>query len=334
MRQLILPLLLILYVASAYGQQRPQYSMYMVNPFILNPAVAGAENYIDIRMGYRKQWVNFDASPRTTFLSAHGPVGKAKCLGQRTKRKSSFGYHGIGGSFTHDLTGPSSRIYSNVAYAYHMKFAKNLFVSMGASVGAQSYRLDTQVLDVYVDQRADIEPYLELGKNKASIADISLGTWIYSNSFYFGAALTQLTAPDLEFQENPSLDPGKLNHHYFLTGGYKFMPTRELSILPSIMFKGVTPAPLSVDLNIKARWYEIVWAGLSYRHKDALTGMVGYIYQLPTKNAKFRKHYLDISYAFDLTLSDIRKYNHGTHEIIIGYRMPLPIPLACPSHYW
>jgi hypothetical protein len=52
------------------GQQRPQYTQHMINPFLVNPAVSGTEDYTDIRAGYRKQWVGFDGSPRTMYLSA------------------------------------------------------------------------------------------------------------------------------------------------------------------------------------------------------------------------------------------------------------------------
>jgi hypothetical protein len=30
-----------------FAQQRPQYTQYMVNPFLLNPALSGTEDYTD-----------------------------------------------------------------------------------------------------------------------------------------------------------------------------------------------------------------------------------------------------------------------------------------------
>src|SRR5690554_6258766 len=87
---------LILLSSVAFSQQRPQYSQYMVNPFVLNPAVAGVENYADIKAGYRNQWVNFDGHPVTYYLSAHMPIGKAMCVNPRIRHKKP-GYHGIGG---------------------------------------------------------------------------------------------------------------------------------------------------------------------------------------------------------------------------------------------
>jgi hypothetical protein len=42
-------------VQFTYAQQRPQYTQYVFNSFLLNPAVAGIENYVDLKAGYRSQ---------------------------------------------------------------------------------------------------------------------------------------------------------------------------------------------------------------------------------------------------------------------------------------
>lgn len=36
-------------------QQRPQYTQYIFNGFLINPAVVGIERYIDIKLGSRSQ---------------------------------------------------------------------------------------------------------------------------------------------------------------------------------------------------------------------------------------------------------------------------------------
>ena len=62
--------LLALWVAAgASAQQRAQYSQYMLNPFVLNPAVAGLEDFIDVRMGYRAQSVSYTHLTLPTICS-------------------------------------------------------------------------------------------------------------------------------------------------------------------------------------------------------------------------------------------------------------------------
>jgi hypothetical protein len=54
----------------------------------------------------------------------------------------------------------------------------------------------------------------------------------------------------------------------------------------------------------------MVWGGLSYRLKDAISVLLGYIYD--------EQFYF--GYAYDIGTTDLRKFNSGTHEIMIGYR--------------
>lgn len=62
------------FVAAA--QQRPHYTQYVINPFLVNPAIAGIENYTDLKMGVRDQWVGLNGAPKTTYFTIHSPLGK------------------------------------------------------------------------------------------------------------------------------------------------------------------------------------------------------------------------------------------------------------------
>jgi hypothetical protein len=58
------------------AQQRPQYTQYIFNNYLLNPALSGIENYVDFKAGFRKQWSGIDDAPQTTFASAHWNLGR------------------------------------------------------------------------------------------------------------------------------------------------------------------------------------------------------------------------------------------------------------------
>ena len=55
---------------------------------------------------------------------------------------------------------------------------------------------------------------------------------------------------------------------------------------------------------------EMVWLGTGYRFHEAITVMAGYNYD--------DKFYF--GYAYDIGITDLRQYNSGSHEIMIGYR--------------
>jgi len=78
---------------------------------------------------------------------------------------------------------------------------------------------------------------------------------------------------------------------------------------PSTLIKYTGAAPLQVDLNVNVLFKEMVWAGVSFRSGDSFTGLLEY-----QANDRFR-----VGYAHDFTISQIRDYSSGTHEIMIGF---------------
>jgi type IX secretion system PorP/SprF family membrane protein len=83
----------------------------------------------------------------------------------------------------------------------------------------------------------------------------------------------------------------------------------ELKFRPSFMLKYTENAPLQYDINLNLLISDIIWIGASYRSADAVTLLLEY-----QVNKKLR-----VGYSYDLTLSDIRSYSSGSHEIVIGY---------------
>ncbi|NJL15669.1 MAG: PorP/SprF family type IX secretion system membrane protein, partial [Microscillaceae bacterium] len=145
---------------GALAQQRFQFSQYMLNNFLLNPAVAGAYDYIDVRAGFRNQWTGFEDAPRSFFLSGHFSPrifkrDKAELvlptigtidyhLGKGTKASALSG--GFGGLFVYDQTGPISRIMFSLSYALHFPISDKLKASLGLQGGFIQYRLNNDEL--------------------------------------------------------------------------------------------------------------------------------------------------------------------------------------------
>jgi type IX secretion system PorP/SprF family membrane protein len=78
---LLLIFITILTVKDMSAQQDPQYTQYMYNMNIMNPAYAGSKESLSITALYRTQWAGLDGAPETITLSAHAPVGERVGLG-------------------------------------------------------------------------------------------------------------------------------------------------------------------------------------------------------------------------------------------------------------
>ncbi len=298
--------------SQGYGQQTTQYTQYMLEPFLVNPGVAGSKECLDIRAGYREQWSGFEGAPVQMYVNAHTsiPIKEKKHL----KLK-----HGVGGMVENDQTGPTSRTKVHLAYAYHFPFNRNLMVSAGLFAGFQQYRLNTNQIRV-IDFN---DPLVNESRSEFLVPEFSPGIWLYSETAYYGLTLRQT----LKNKFNEIGDNMELSHHFALIAGKRFEQENGVTWMPSALLKiapGSTPA---LDLNLLADFYDQFAVGLSYRNMDALAGVA---------QINFGK--FSLGYSFDFTTSKIRLANSNTHEISLGLNLcPQKgggkSTLSCPAYY-
>ena len=81
MKKLLLIFFTVLIAQQVTAQQDPQYTQYMYNMNIINPAYAGISEGLAIGALYRSQWVGLDGGPETYTFNMHSPVGKQLALG-------------------------------------------------------------------------------------------------------------------------------------------------------------------------------------------------------------------------------------------------------------
>ena len=119
---------LVLLVQFFKAQQLPQYTQYMLNDLAINPAIAGKDNFTDVRSNNRYQWVGMTDAPRTYMLTLHSPL----------KNK----HMGLGTHIYTDIVGPTRRIGLSLAYAYRIKIAEKTRLSFALSAGIQQWGID------------------------------------------------------------------------------------------------------------------------------------------------------------------------------------------------
>lgn len=322
MRRILLFLAIGIGVFSAKAQDIPQYSLYMTNNFLINPAIAGIENFADLKVGYRNQWSGFEGAPTTTYVSFHAPLLGDKRNKYRYQKNeqpqtgndrfsankkrlhgASIARHGLGGLLLIDKIGAFEKLQISATYAHHISLTKNLNLSAGLSAG---YIRNS----VNIGQINFGTPDNVTGHNLSSNGlSLSVGTWLYSSNFYIGVSSIQRFANDITL-ESGSLSFGK--RHYLITSGYKFSFGRKFTAIPSVLVKYASDdAALAADFNVLFEYNNRIWAGATYRHSDAL----GYVVGFDISN------FLDLEYAFDYTTSDLSNYSNNTHEITLGFKI-------------
>lgn len=321
------------------AQQKPHYTQYVMNQYILNPALTGIENYTDIKISHRHQWVGIQDAPVTTYLTIHGPIGKKdmkttatsfQVTGENPRGKNyweeytaSEPHHGIGLQVINDRTGPLNRFSAYATYAYHVGLSARTNLSAGLGAGITNISLNADKLSF---ASGGIDPAVYgTGILNRLRPDFNLGLYLYSADYFLGVSVQQIVPQKVQFSEGSVVtEQGKLVPHFFVTAGYRMNVGENFNLLPSVMLKYVNPAPLQVDLNAKLQYRDLVWAGLGVRPKDGISAMLG----INISNS------LNIGYSYDYNTSAINNFSKGTHEILVGFIIGNHYGDSCPRNVW
>ncbi|GAA4800232.1 type IX secretion system membrane protein PorP/SprF [Litoribaculum gwangyangense] len=283
---------------QSFGQQDPQFTQYMYNMSIINPAYATAEEGI-LNLGglYRSQWVGIEGAPKTGTFFAHTPINE----------KIEMGI-----SFTNDNIGDvvnENNIYADFAYVLPVGIESK--ISFGLKAGVTLF--DTN-FDGFILQSGGTNTDVAFDENiSRAFPNLGIGAFFFANNYYLGlSAPNMLSTKHLEDQ-NGIKATGVENVHYFLTGGYVFDINQNLKLKPAFMARGVKGAPLALDVTANVLIDERIEAGLGYRLGDAMSALI---------NFRVTPE-LRIGYAYDYTTTNLGDFNSGSHEIFILFDVDL-----------
>ena len=314
----------LLLSGATYAQQNPQYSQYLRNQSMINPGAAGVYDFVDITMSGRWQWVGFGDEPRTAYLSITSPVSRKPRVKYNPALRVSQGpvrnpeiktgklKHAVGGQFIADQYGAFRRMQFAGTYALHMPMSKTVNLSFGTRLGLSnnSFLSDkAQVLNMvdptlgYTD--ATYNSFTQNQSNKW-IMDLGMGFYLYSQKFFVGVSADQLTKDMVEFGSGTANFNTQMQ--FMATAGVKFPLNENLTLTPAILAKMMSPAPLSIEGSLQLEYKEWLWMGVSYRHTDAIVGMVGL-----NVSDRFK-----FGYSFDYSISRFNNFSSGGHEIVLG----------------
>jgi type IX secretion system PorP/SprF family membrane protein len=333
----ILYTLIVIAVTSqlAKAQQRPQYTQYVFNNYLLNPALSGIENYTDVKLGYRSQWTGLEGAPVTSYFSVNAPIGNRFLQGDATAFPAGGGlnpssrsytqnymaaepHHGIGLMVVSDKTGPITQTNIDATYAYHLGLTETLNLAVGVSAGVSHNVIDVSKL-TYVDQN---DPTINNITGSQWKPDLGVGVWAYSSNYFFGASVQQILPQNLYVTTSTTAVQNKTVPHYFVTGGVKLFVSDDITLMPSALLKFIAPVPVTFDVNMKMSFRDKFWIGGSYRRNDSYAALVGFNLS----------SLVNVGYSYDFTTSALNTVSHGSHEIVLGILLNNRYKVTCPQH--
>jgi type IX secretion system PorP/SprF family membrane protein len=286
--------LVMLFFGLANAQQQTVYTNYLLNQYLYNPAYAGVEEGTKFNAGFRNQWLGFDGAPKTLMLTGYGNL----------KKKPKMA---IGGIVTTERIGLLQRTAFYGTYSYHLKINKKAAINFGLGVGGIQHKV--RVYDARPYDKDD--SYLSSDVLRAFAFDANAGFYFYTKNFFLGFSDQQM--PNAKILWANSI--GRNTNHFYAYTGYNFSldKKREWIIQPSLLVRTNSPAPYQWELHTRVIYNEMIWAGLSYRHKSSACAMLG---------CNLDKRYT-FGYSYDYTLTDLSNYSSGSHEIMLAYLIPL-----------
>lgn len=291
------------FTGVAVAQQDPQFTQWMHNKLIYNPGYAGTSGAICGVLQFRQQWAGFTGAPQSIAVGADMRLSGAPI--------------GLGISIINDKIGPMSTTFARLAGAWNRKIGAGT-LGLGIDVGILQKSISADWI-VPEPDKVDVTIPGAYGTN-GQISNPELGKVTYDlgfgafyqipGRFYAGLSSTHLPAQTVG---SGSVKYDMTRHFYLMTGyNHVINPRHDIGV--NFKYKSDLAAG-ALDANLmyafKPSEGQRIMAGATYRMNDAAAVLIGY--QKPFKSTTFK-----IGYSYDFTLSQIKGYSSGSHEIILG----------------
>lgn len=267
MKKLLNLALLTFLLATAYGQQDPQYSFNMFNHLAVNPGFAGANGGICVKGIYHNQWLGFENSPTTMVFSGDMALDNINS--------------GVGLNLIKDDAGYNNNFYLNGNYAYRLKVgdAGSLGIGLGIGLLQNAISGEWRTPDMINNSNSspDDDPLVPKQETHMSV-DANIGLFYQTtfdkyNQMYAGVSVAHLTQPTLT--NDAGADGNFFPRTYYFTAGYYYtLPNGLIQLRPSVFVKTEFTS-YQTSFNLTALYNEMFWGGLTYRFNNDIAIIAG-----------------------------------------------------------
>lgn len=287
----LLTLIVFLACLTTIAQNRVNYSQYMHNHQLFNPAYVDASKHVGGSMLYRMQWMGFEGGPRTL-------IGN----GFYNYKRHNFNLQLLSDNIT-----IFKHLEAGLSYSYMIKLDRYTYMSLGLKATYNQQTANYNSLTYFdAGDQALSGAFTKIGVNFGG------GIFVRSSNWFAGVG-----APYIFNNKNISPDMSLFNdieyNHVYLSGGYKFIDNDMCVFYPTALIKWTKGSPLAIGLDANLIWNERIWGGLGYRIDNTVILSAGMIFMDDFK----------VVYSYDLGLGKVNRYGGMTHELSIGYGMEL-----------
>ncbi len=324
----ILSISLVLFSWATHAQTST-FSQFYLNPTSVNSGFTGIEPYVDISLGYKQLWRDFDQGDNAMFLAIDKSFGQIPATvyknnslrvsdpsrynqvdrNKRLKRK-----HGVGASVLSNAVGPLKELNATLRYAYHMPVTLNWKLSFGTSLGYFQSRIDFSKYTVR-DQSDEFYQMLVSSGERQQGYHVDFGTLMYNQRWMIGLSMSNMINESLGDENLLSLTPQE-NYHLFISNNIDLSKSLELNT--NIL---VTHDPLT-DIywmsSSRVRYNNKLVLGVGFDSNKRLSGHMG---------VKLTDN-VTANYSYDYFVGDLSSFSVVNHEILINFNILNPYKLT------
>ena len=305
MKNLVIILFTILCAFQVNAQQDPQYTQYMYNMNIINPAYTGSTEGLAVGALYRSQWVGLDGGPETFTFNIHSPVGKSV---------------GLGMSIIADQIGPVKETNAYVDFSYTIPVGTVTKLAFGVKGGFTFHDIGIAESQITLIDQGD--PFFANAINETT-PNVGAGVYFYKPSKYYISVSIPNILNGVHLDANGT-KIGSESEHFFAAAGYVFDLSENFKLKPHTLIKYAFDAPVSYDINANVFMFDVVEVGVGYRLEDSFSGMINF--QVADN--------LRIGYAYDAIQSDLNIVTNSSHEIFINFDLNFSTKVSRSPRYF
>jgi type IX secretion system PorP/SprF family membrane protein len=286
---LLVAMIQTLWTMESQAQQKMQFTQYMFNGLVINPAYAGADEALSLTFIQRSQWAGVENAPSTQTLSAHTLFKKK--------------HFGVGITIVNDKIGVHKNLSVLTNYAYHLRVAEKSYFSMGIQAGINNLKSDYASLVSMTNNDPKLyDPILS-----RTFFDFGAGVYFRSPRFHAGISVPELLPQQFTINDTLSVELSKMNFFFF--SRYRITLNENIDLEPSGLIKYLSGVPVSFDANLNMIYRKVLTLGLSYRRAESVDFLM---------KAQVTPQ-LQLGYAYDFPIGVIARLSSGSHELMVQY---------------
>jgi type IX secretion system PorP/SprF family membrane protein len=289
------------------GQEYPWTLQYISNMHTINPAFVGMWDKAGLMVSTRQDYTTIKGATMFQQLSYHTAI---------KDHESGFGFNVI-----KRFVGIEKQLIFTGDYAFQVRLDMYNYLRFGLKAGILNYGNSLTRYHLYPDNIADPEFMYDIKNYNMTV--VGVGGVFFNDNLYISFSVPRLINNTFNVNREGYSSMYEFKTAY-LMGGYMFKLPMGFLLRPNLLVAGTVGKPISFDLATVLYFPTSLQLGINLR-SDGSTCLSG---QVSLANN------IRVGFAADYSLfQDIRKFQVGTYEILVGYDINIYRKTGKPNYF-